>query len=431
TTLLINQTKGRHMSITMKNFRQITTVCTFTIAFLLTISITGKGLIAQAVRSGETHHAQNKNKADDRFHSLINIHPVISEESFLIQSPAVKLSDDDDKKQKKKRNKKKKSIVKNPQPVPEFTIPDKIEGESYVYFIAIGDQGTGEVGQYKVALLMDEKARKDSLHFVLTLGDNIYSDGVKSVHDSQWQKKFIYAYDHANLDVTFYSTLGNHDHHKNRAPFQVEFGKINKKWYMPAQYYTFAKKIDATHTIQFFALDTTPWVSNKSARVEQMIWLENELKKSLAIWKIVFGHHPVFSYGEHGHEKNLIAELRPLLEEYDVDLYINGHDHDRQFLKPVGGVHYITSGTGAKSRDAAYGPLTIFAETNLGFTYYRVSASQMHVQFINGEGEIEFAHTWEKGSVAGKPFVASEIGGKINGKKKNKKDKKRKKYKNR
>lgn len=419
------------MHISIKLLHPITTICVFTTAFALTFMKSEEGSFAQDTRSGNTVLTQNTKKASDRFHSPGNIHTVISEESFLIQSPVKKLSGDDDKKKKKKRKKrgKRKNIVKNPQPVPAFTVPEKIAGVDYVYFIAIGDQGTGKVGQYKVALLMNEKARKDSLHFVLTLGDNIYDDGVKSAHDPQWQKKFVYPYDLSHLDVTFYATLGNHDYHKNRAPFQVEFAKINKKWYMPAQYYTFTKKIDDAHTIQFFALHTTPWVSNRPARVEQMIWLENELKKSLATWKIVFGHHPVFSYGSHGHEKNLIAELRPLLEKYGVDLYINGHDHDRQLLEPVGGVHYITSGTGAKSRDAAYGPLTIFAETNLGFTYYRVSANQMHIQFINDKGEIEFAHSWEKGSIKGKPFVLSEIGGKMDGKKK--KNKKRNKRRNR
>lgn len=339
-----------------------------------------------------------------------------------IRSKTHTTSKQDKKKKKRKKKKEKRTVVKNPQPVPEFTVPDRIEGEKYVYFMAIGDQGTGEDGQHKVAQLMNEKARKDSLHFVLTLGDNIYDDGVKSAYDPQWQTKFVDVYDLEHLDVIFYATLGNHDHHKNRAPFQVAYTKVNPQWHMPAPYYTFTKEIDAGHKIQFFALDTTPWISKKAARLEQWRWLEQELQQSDATWKIVFAHHPVFSYGKHGHEKNLILELRPLLEKYGVDLYINGHDHDRQLLQPVGGVHYMTSGSGAKSRDTEYGPLTIFTETNLGFAYFRVSASQMHIQFINGNGKIEFAYTWEKGTIEGIPFVDSKIGGK----KKNKVKKKRK-----
>ena len=300
----------------------------------------------------------------------------------------------DKKKKKKKRDKK--SVVKNPQPVPAFTIPEKRENERYLYFAAIGDQGTGEADQHRVALLMNEKARQDSLHFVLTLGDNIYDDGVRSAHDPQWQQKFIDVYDLPYLDIPFYATLGNHDHHKNRALHQVAFAKINQKWQMPAPYYTFSKAIDYAHTIQFFALDTTPWVSKKYDHVDQLLWIEHALRTSTATWKIVFAHHPVFSYGKHGHEKRLVKELRPLLEKYGVDLYLNGHDHDRQLLGPIGGVYYVTSGTGAKSRDAVYGPFTIFTETNLGFAYFRVSKSELHLQFIDGDGQIEFAHTWEK-----------------------------------
>jgi hypothetical protein len=39
---------------------------------------------------------------------------------------------------------------------------------------------------------------------------------------------------------------------------------------------------------------------------------------------------------------------------------------------------------------------TIFAATDLGFTWYRVSAEEFHVQFINKNGDIEFAHTVNK-----------------------------------
>lgn len=316
------------------------------------------------------------------------------------------------KQQRKQRKKEKQSRVKNPQPVPEFEILEKRPGDRYIYFIAIGDQGTGEPGQHRVARLMSEKALRDSLHFVLTLGDNIYDDGVRSANDPQWKTKFEEVYNLPGLDVPFYPTLGNHDYHKNRAAFQVAYARVNPKWKMPAKYYTFTRPLDREHTVQFFALDTTPLVSKDTPeRQAQLQWLERELQASTATWKIAFGHHPVFSYGEHGHESRMIRDVRPLFEKYDVDLYICGHDHDRQLLKPVAGVHYVVSGTGAKSRDTEYGPLTVFAATNLGFVYFRLSHHLMHLQFIDGEGRVEFAHTWEKGEVVEQTYTAAEIGG--------------------
>jgi 3',5'-cyclic AMP phosphodiesterase CpdA len=128
-------------------------------------------------------------------------------------------------------------------------------------------------------------------------------------------------------------------------------------------------------------------------------WLERELQASTATWKIVYGHHPVFSYGEHGHERRMIELVNPLLEKYQVDAYLCGHDHDRQLLGPMNGVYYIVSGTGSKSRNTRYGEATIFAQTNLGFAWFRISANEFHLQFINMDGKIEYAHTWTKGAV--------------------------------
>ncbi|MEK7727455.1 MAG: metallophosphoesterase [candidate division KSB1 bacterium] len=291
------------------------------------------------------------------------------------------------------------SKVKNFKPAPPFSIPAKSAGQGYIYFAGIGDQGEGTPAQRKVAELLNAKAQSDSLHFMLLLGDNFYSDGVASVTDPQWRTKFEDIYNLPHLNVPFYAALGNHDHHKGRGHFQVEYTPRSKKWKMPTPYYTFTQKIDAAHHAQFIALDTETIAADA-----QLEWLERELKNSQATWKIVFGHHPVFSYGDHGNTPAMITHVRPLLEKYNVDAYVCGHDHDRQLLEPVNGVHYIISGTGAKSRSTAYGEHSIFTATNLGFAWFRVSAKEFHVQFIDGSGKIEYAHTWLKGSVAKRTY---------------------------
>lgn len=289
-----------------------------------------------------------------------------------------------------------KSTVINRKPPPEFSIPNKTPGVSYVYFIAIGDQGKGGSNQRHVARLMNEKAAQDSLDFVITLGDNIYNNGVSSVDDPQWKRKFETIYDLPHLKVPFYPSLGNHDHRNGNARYQVEYSRKSDKWKMPHYYYTFSKKIDMQSSIQFFALDTYIIEKDGEYAAEQLEWLERELQASTATWKIVYGHHPVFSYGKHGHGRQMTDLVRPLLERYDVDAYICGHDHDRQLLGPVNGVYYIVSGTGAKSRNTRYGELTVFAETNLGFAWFRISAGEFHLQFINGDGKIEYAQTLTK-----------------------------------
>ena len=198
--------------------------------------------------------------------------------------------------------------------------------------------------------------------------------------------------------MPFFASLGNHDYKKNANPdAQVNYSKRhNTKWKMPARYYTFTRALEAGATIQFFALDTEALNMFDIMGGAQVEWLEAELAKSTATWKVVFGHHPVFSNGKHGNIPAMQKYIRPLLEKYRVDFYLAGHDHDRQLLQPVAGVRYIVSGTAAKSRDTLWFNNTIFAATDLGFTWFRVSAEEFHVQFINKKGDIEFAHTVNK-----------------------------------
>lgn len=330
-----------------------------------------------------------------------------SADTAAITRKKSKTKSNDDKKKKKKKKKSDDddddadgTLVKGVRPTPPFIVPPVVAGKKYVYFIAIGDWGTGSPAQQHIAGLMNAKASRDSLHFVLLLGDNFYSSGVTSVNDPQWEKKFEAIYNLPSLNVPFFASLGNHDYKKNADPnAQVKYAQQRQtKWQMPARYYTFTRSVDASATIQFFALDTE--ALNKigimgSAQVE---WLEAELVKSTATWKVVFGHHPVFSNGEHGDTPAMQKYIRPLLEKYRVDFYLSGHDHDRQLLQPVAGVTYIVSGTAAKSRDTVWANNTIFAATDLGFTWFRVTADEFHSQFVNKKGEIEFAQTITKPS---------------------------------
>lgn len=320
---------------------------------------------------------------------------------------AVTTQADDTQKKKKKKRKKSDADddidgtrVKGARPTPPFTLPALVPGKRYSYFIAMGDWGTGGPAQRHVAQLMETKAARDSLHFVLLLGDNFYGSGVTSVDDPQWQEKFEAVYHTPALAVPFFAVLGNHDYKKNADPnAQVEYTKRRTKWRMPARYYTFTRKLDGEAAIQFFALDTealnrTTWYDD--AAHDQVAWLEKELGQSQATWKVVLGHHPVFSNGEHGNTPTMQRFIRPLLEKYNVDFYLCGHDHDRQFLKPVANVHYIVSGTAAKSRDTVWAGNTIFAAADLGLMWFRVSDSEFHVQSLNKNGDIEFAYTVSK-----------------------------------
>ena len=117
----------------------------------------------------------------------------------------------------------------------------------------MGDMGTGDNNQYRVAKSLKKIINKDKLEFVCCMGDNIYDCGVISIDDIQFINKFEKPYKNIDNKIKFYMTLGNHDYGENyckckiedREHYQVKYGiqsqKQNKKWYMPSRYYTFKK----------------------------------------------------------------------------------------------------------------------------------------------------------------------------------------------
>lgn len=281
---------------------------------------------------------------------------------------------------------------------PEFTVPAKTPGVKYLQFIAAGDFGTGGLGQRAVAFGMSGKSRVDPVEFVLLLGDNFYEDGVESVNDEQFQSKFEDMYNSSSLQIPFYAVLGNHDYRGNPEA-QVQYTGASKRWKMPARYYTFTQPIDDSTEVQFLALDTNPIAAGDPQATEQIAWLKSELDKSHARWKIVFGHHPLYSGGHHGNDQETLimrARLEPILEPA-IDLYLCGHDHDQQLIKPLDKrLHYIISGAGAKCRDVEWKDDTIYAGTNLGFSWFRLSHHELVVEFLTATGKLDYAHVIAK-----------------------------------
>jgi 3',5'-cyclic AMP phosphodiesterase CpdA len=161
------------------------------------------------------------------------------------------------------------------------------------------------------------------------LGDNIYEKG-----DVNTLGKAYFTDTYAPLikeGVHFIVALGNHDRLGGFQADQLKF------FQMPGYYYEVHKPY-----VDFFVLETNIYAGDK---VQQQ-WLANALSKSHTPWKIVMGHQPIYSSGWEGGSKNFEATLQPLLERYHVQLYLAGHDHDYERMKPINGVQYIVSGGG-------------------------------------------------------------------------------------
>jgi acid phosphatase len=270
-------------------------------------------------------------------------------------------------------------------------------------FLIVGDWGrNGEPDQTDVATQMGIAAQAVGAKFIISVGDNFYEDGVKSADDSQWQSSFEKVYTAPSLQVPWHVVLGNHDYHGN-CDAQIDYAKTSKRWNMPARYFTRTEHISAANPVDFLFLDTMPMAAfdddemqfrdnvNRDTLLAQMAWFESALKASTAPWKIVVGHHPVFSGGQHGDTPYIVEHILPLLEKYRVQAYFNGHDHDLQHLQ-AGAVNLFCSGGGSKPRTKLTDtPHTKFAKGCSGFAAVSLQNDKMNVQMVDDKGNQLYA----------------------------------------
>ena len=286
--------------------------------------------------------------------------------------------------------------------------------EAVVRFVAFGDQGEGNDAQYAVGSSATKTCEEKGCDFALLLGDNFYDGGVKSVDDEQFATKFEQPY--KDLDMPFYVVLGNHDYGETsfewfRGEFQKQYSQVNPKWVLPKEYYTFT---GMQGLADFFAFDTARIMWGDMVD-EQKAFLNEAIANSSAQWKVAFAHHPYLSNGKHGNAGNYegfsfipIASGKNVEEFMDevicgkVDLYLAGHDHNRQSFTASAsncGVHFIVNGASSKTTDFEYhdNNFTLWDDDQKeGYVWAEITESGISVVWYDLDGNVDFEYTIEK-----------------------------------
>jgi hypothetical protein len=251
-------------------------------------------------------------------------------------------------------------------------------------FAVLGDNGSGDRGQYDVAAQMARSRQSFPYELVIMLGDNFYG----SQGPADLLKKFDVPYKPLlDAGVVFRAAIGNHDDIDT-----INYPPLN----MAGQrYYTFVAK-----QVRFFVLDT-----NRLDR-PQLQWFERALADAQEAWKIAYFHHPLYgNAGRHGSNVDIRVLLEPLLVRYGITVAFAGHDHIYERLTPQKGVHYFVAGSGGKLRK---GDLERSETTAAGFDQDQafmlaeVEGDQLHFETISRTGA-----TVDSGSIA---RVRSRIG---------------------
>ncbi|MCX7304664.1 MAG: tartrate-resistant acid phosphatase type 5 family protein [Hyphomicrobiales bacterium] len=280
-------------------------------------------------------------------------------------------------------------------PLPAFSAGAEEPG---LNFLAVGDWGSPGVAP--VARAMGEWAAEMAPAAIISTGDNFYPAGIHGGADPRWQSSYEQFFVAPGLQCPWHVVLGNHDH-LGDIEAQIAYTAKSPRWRMPARYFSWSQLLPDGAVADFFFIDTTPvhdgthgllstFVPLEAFVVSQFRWLETELAASKADWKIVVGHHPVFSGGVHGPTWGLVRYLKPMLEEHGVRVYLNGHDHDFQHIA-IDGVNYITCGGGAEPRKVAAASGTLFARSTFGFLAASLTKASFSFSFVDVDGRPFYA----------------------------------------
>ena len=282
-------------------------------------------------------------------------------------------------------------------------------------FLLMGDFGRyGQFFQKEVADQMGKAAATIESDFVVAVGDNFYPNGVQSTQDYSWIASFESIYTNYNLQTPWYVALGNHDYRGN-IQAQIDYSKLSRRWHMPSQYFSKTFELKDGNKVLMVVIDTSPFIDSyhekKSDMYENIIaqdttaqkkWIEKELAttdKSIK-WKIVVGHHPLYSGGkrkDNADTKSFEKKFTGLFDKYKVDAYFCGHEHDLQIIKPKG--HYTTqflSGAACEVRPTGSREGTIFVAEQAGFMTFALNELNLLAQVVDANGKVIHTTTIQK-----------------------------------
>ena len=259
----------------------------------------------------------------------------------------------------------------------------------------------GYYEQKPIAERMGKMAGELDVEAVLALGDIHHFMGVESVNDPLWMTNYELIYSHPELQIPWYPILGNHEYRGNTQAV-LDYSNVSRRWQMPARYYSKVFEEDGA-TLRVVFIDTTPLIGKyhkdsldypsvpQQDAKKQLSWLEEELSAAKEDWVVVVGHHPIYAHTtkSESERKDMQKRVDPILRRHNVDMYICGHIHNFQHIKPQGtSIDYVVNSAGSLARskvEAIEG--TVFASGEAGISILSFTKDELCLDLINGKGK--------------------------------------------
>ena len=223
-------------------------------------------------------------------------------------------------------------------------------------FVYFGDAQNDVLAHWSRVIRMAYQTAPDA-SFVIHAGDLIN----RSHRDQEWAEWYK-AGGFIHSQWTAIPVVGNHEFY----PLDKGLPKrLSIQWRpqftLPVEIELNDKLHETVYTVDYQDVRIITLNSNDKLE-EQTAYLEKQLKSSTAKWNIVTCHHSVFSPAKGRDFEFARKNWKPLLDQYNADLVLNGHDHTyarghvptRTSDQTSGdglGTIYVTSVSGPKQYD--------------------------------------------------------------------------------
>jgi predicted phosphodiesterase len=188
-------------------------------------------------------------------------------------------------------------------------------------FVYFGDAQNDVLAHWSRVIRMAYQTAADA-SFVIHAGDLI-NHAHRDYEWAEWYKAggFIHS------QWTAIPAVGNHEF---MSVAEGEPRKLSVQW-RPQFTLPVEKKLDeklheTVYTVDYQDIRIIVLNSNDQLE-EQTDYIEEKLKSSSAKWNIIVCHHSVFSPAKGRDFEFARKNWKPLLDKYNVDLVLNGHDH--------------------------------------------------------------------------------------------------------
>jgi hypothetical protein len=263
-------------------------------------------------------------------------------------------------------------------------------------FVYVGD-AQNDIKSHWSRVIRSAFADAPKAAFILHAGDLIN----RANRDAEWGQWF-YATGFVHRMIPCLATPGNHEYAKRDAD--------DERYLSPHWRPTFAfpqhgpEGLDeSVYAIDYQGTRIISLNSNER-QAEQVPWLRKALEQKGPRWTIVTFHHPLYASAEGRDNTELRNLWQPVLDEYRVDLVLQGHDHTyaRSRLMthenvPTGatgrskaaGTVYVVSVSGPKMYDLERRPFMKRAgeDTQL-YQIIRIDGDQLHYQARTATGRL-------------------------------------------